>query len=321
MNLKVLRLNENRHLETSSATAFFASYDEDESIYWLDIEQPEQGALADFLSPFRLHPLILEGCLDPTASSRIAPYEQALFIKLPTQIGWDNLDHSFLSIICLSQTIITVHELSVPALENIAAEFSAAVRFHCSSTSAVLYQVLDRLIDEDTGFALEARLNIDLLEEAIDQETDSVQIDQILDFKRRAARLAATFEDQRHCVTALQTVESEVLDVSDFREYFRDSLTNLEYALRSVGRHHAHLAELHQHYLLTLQDQTNKRLRLLTILSAIFMPLTLIAGIYGMNFRYMPELEWFYGYPFIITLMFILAAVSLWIFYWKGWFK
>jgi len=108
--------------------------------------------------------------------------------------------------------------------------------------------------------------------ETIDQEPESVQIDQILAVKRRGARLSVTFEDQRYCVTALQTVESEVFDITDLREYFRDSLAHLEYALRSVGRQQARLAELHQHYLLTLQEKTNRRLRLLTIISAIFMP-------------------------------------------------
>ena len=112
-----------------------------------------------------------------------------------------------------------------------------------------------------------------------------------------------------------------MFDIRDFREYFHESLAHLEYALRSVGRQEARLAELHQHYLLTLQDKTNKRIRLLTIISAIFMPLTLIAGIYGMNFQNIPELTWSYGYPVVIALMFALAAVLLWMFYRKGWFK
>ncbi len=83
----------------------------------------------------------------------------------------------------------------------------------------------------------------------------------------------------------LQTVEPEVFDITDLREYFRDSLANLESAIRSAGRPEAHLSELRQYYQITLQEKTNKRLRLLTILSAVFMPLSLIAGIYGMNFR------------------------------------
>jgi len=206
-------------------------------------------------------------------------------------------------------------------MESIAREFSGAVRFHTLSTSAVLYQMLDHLIDEDTDFVLEASREIESLEEAIDENPTSVHIDEILALKRRIARLSITFEEQRHCVTTLQTVESEVFDITNLREYFHDSLAHLEYALRSVNRQQTRLAELHQHYLLTLQDKTNKRLRLLTIISAIFMPLTLIAGIYGMNFRYMPELTWSYGYPLVIAAMLALTVILLLIFYMKEWFK
>jgi len=321
MDLKVFHLNENRYLEPSSVSTIFASHLDGESLHWFDIAQPDPAALTEFLSPLQLHPLVLEGCLDMEAGSRIAPYERALFIKLPTQLAWDSPNQSFLSIICLPSSIITIHESSVPALESIAREFSSAVRFHTLSTSAILYQILDRLIDEDMAFVLEARRTIESLEEAIDLDPKSVQIEQILVIKQLISRLSITFEDQRHCVAALQTAESEVFDIRDFREYFRDSLSHLEYALRSVGRQQARLAEIHQHYLLTLQDKTNKRIKLLTIISAIFMPLTLITGIYGMNFRYMPELKWPYSYPLVIAVMIALAGALLWIFYRKGWFK
>lgn len=321
MNLQVFRLNANKYLETSSVEAFLDAYTDGESLYWVDIAKPDQANLSKFLLPIRLHPLVLEGCLDLSAGSRIAPYKHSLFIKLPTQLSWDNPLHSFLSIICLPQAIITIHESPIPILEDIKREFSTAVRLHTLSTSAILYQIFDRLIDEDMAFALESRRTIDSLEEAIDQEAESIKIDQILALKRKVSHLSIILEDQGHCINALQTIESEVFDIQDLHEYFRDSLAHLDYTLRSVGRQEAHLSELHQHYLLTLQDRTNKRIKLLTILSAVFMPLTLIAGIYGMNFRHMPELTWSFGYPVVIAVMIALASGLLWIFYRRGWFK
>ena len=321
MEVKVFCLNDKKHLETSTVKAFFASITEGKSLYWVDIVRPDSSRLEEFMSPLRLYPQIMEEYRDPAAGSHIAPYEQTLFIKLPIQLGWDNLNRYHLSIICLDRAIITIHESSVSMLENIAKEFSAAVRFHSMSTSVILYQILDRLIDENMAFVLEGRRQIESLDEALDQEPDAVQIDQILAIKPYVARLSITIEDQRHCITALQNVESEAFDITEFREYFRDSLAHLEYALRSVGRQQLQLAELHQHYLISLQDKTNKRIRLLTILSAVFMPLTLIAGIYGMNFRYMPEISWHFGYPLVIVMMLVLAGGLLSVFYRKGWFK
>ena len=321
MDLKVFQLNENRYLEPATASILPASHGDGENIHWFDINQPAAAALTEFLSPLQLHPLILEGCLDIETASRIAPYGQALFIKLPVQLAWDSPNHLFLSIICLPASIITIHESAIPALDDIENEFSSAVRFRNLSTSAILYQILDHLIDEDMAFALEVRRTIESLEEAIDLDPESVQIEQILVVKRLVSRLSMTFEDQWHCVAALQTAESEVFDIQDFREYFRDSLSHLEYVLRSAGRQQARLTEIHQHYLLTLQDKTNKRINLIAIISAIFMPLTLITGIYGMNFRSMPELKWDYAYPLVITLMVLIAVVLLFIFQQKGWFR
>lgn len=320
MVLKTFLLNENRHLEPSSIEAFLASR-EDGKPYWVDITAPGLADLEGLFSSFDVHPLILETCLDATAGYRIAPYKHSLFIRMPTQLVWDNTEQSFLSIICLPSAIITIHETPIPTLHAIARDFSTAVRFHTKSTSSILYQIIDRLTDEDMAFALDARNEIESLEEAIDRDEDSAQIDRILLLKRRIAHLSTTFEDQRYCITALQTVESEVFDVKYLHEYFRDSLANIDHALRLIGHHQKRLAELHQHSLLTLQDRANKRLRLLTIISAIFMPLSLIAGIYGMNFRYMPELTWTYGYPLVIIVMVALAIGLLWLFYRKGWFK
>jgi len=321
MEEKVFCLTDKKYLKRSTVEAFFASITENKSLYWVDIVQPDLPRLEKFMSPLRLHPQIMEEYRDPAAGSHIAPYEQTLFIKLPIQLGWYNLNRYHLSIICLPRAIITIHESPVFMLENIAKEFSAAMRFHSRSTSAILYQILDHLIDENMAFILEARRQIESLDEALDQEAHPVQIVQIRALKPYVARLSITIEDQRHCVTALQTVESEAFDITEFREYFRDSLAHLEYALRSVGRQQAHLSELHQHYLISLQDKTNKRIRLLTILSAVFMPLTLIAGIYGMNFRYMPEIAWRFGYPLVIVVMLLLAGGLLWMFYRKGWLK
>ena len=78
---------------------------------------------------------------------------------------------------------------------------------------------------------------------------------------------------------------------------------------------------LHRHYQLTLQETTNNCLRLLTVLSAVFLPLTLLAGIYGMNFEYMPELDDRYAYPLVLGAMLVIGAGMLGFFYLKGWFE
>ena len=321
MNLRVFLLNESKHLEPSSQTAFFESFQDGKSYYWIDVEDPDPASLKKFLERLGLHSLIMEECIEPARISRVDLYLQSLFIKFSVQLAWDTPGQPFFSIICIPQAVITIHEKPNSTIENIAEEYSSAARFHSFTTAAIVYQIFDRLIDKDMAFVLESRRDIESLEEAMDKAPDSAQIDRTLTLKQRISHLSIICDDQRYCVAALQSIESDLFDLSDLSEYFRDSLANLEYAIRSAGRQEAHLSELRQHYQLTLQEKTNKRLKLLTILSAVFMPLSLIAGIYGMNFRYMPELIWKYSYPVLIFIMIAVAVLLLWIFYRKGWFK
>ncbi len=320
MNLTVYRLKENGLLEEVGGT-FRPGRPGAEFPCWIRVQKPERGELEQFLAPFHLHPLVLEGCLEPARNSRIVPFEQSLFLEFPTQSAWDDSRPAFLSMVCLAQALITIEEEPIPVVAEIAADYAGDMRLHGATATALVYQVLDRLIDHDLVFAVEARRQVDRVEARFDEDSDSLAVAEILALKRRVAHLSITCEDQVHCLAALQTAESRVFRIGPLREYFRDAMGHLDHALRSIARLETRLAELHQHYLLTLQDRAESRLRLLTIVSAIFLPLSLITGIYGMNFRNMPELGWTLGYPTVLAVMVIIAWVMLWVFHTKGWFR
>ena len=320
MNVNAYRIGDGNGLERVEPDQAAKGLSDATSCLWIDIEQPSVDGLRDLLAPLDLHPLVFESCLEPAASPPLAPYKKCLFIRVPVQQGRDHPDIGFLCVIGLSNAIVTVHASPAPALAKLADDFSTTMRFHVAGAPTVLYHIVDRLIDEDMAFALAARRRIEALAEKLENGSSSILIDELRALKRLIEHLADTFEDQRFSVTSLQTVEMDLFDISKLHMHFRDSLAHLEYALTSVDRQQTHLAELHQHHLLNLQDRTNRRLKVLTILSAIFMPLTLIAGIYGMNFRHMPELNWVYAYPTVLIAMLIVAGLLLWNFLRRGWF-
>ena len=88
----------------------------------------------------------------------------------------------------------------------------------------------------------------------------------------------------------------------------------------SLDQTEKRLNSLNDHYDLLIQNKSNKRLNFLTIIQAIFVPLTLLAGIYGMNFAFMPELNFRYGYFIFLGIMVVIALVFLRYFYKHGWF-
>jgi Mg2+ and Co2+ transporter CorA len=103
-------------------------------------------------------------------------------------------------------------------------------------------------------------------------------------------------------------------------DYYQTLLTNSRYLDPFTNRLDERVKDLNSQFTLYVQEKTNRKLAVLTVISAIFLPLTLIAGIYGMNYSDMPELGWKYGYPAVLLLMGAVAGGLMWVFKRRGWF-
>ena len=321
MDVGVRRIHPDKRSEISSFEEFLRHRQESEDTFWIDITAPSSAELNELLSPLELHPLILERCVDAAASSGLLHVGNCVLVQLALQVNWDDPERRLISIVCLQRSIVTVHAERLSPLETLPEDLPALLGHHRLSTSAILYVMLDRVIDGSMELGLAARREVDELETAMQAEIESEQIGgTILALKRMAAHLEITLEEQHRCLTALLAMETEAFSAEGVRHYFRDAISHLEHSLRYVQGIEARLAELHQRYLLVLQGRTNDRLKILTILSAVFMPLTLITGIYGMNFHNMPEIDLPYGYPVTLVVMLGLAGGLLWFFYRRGWF-
>jgi len=117
----------------------------------------------------------------------------------------------------------------------------------------------------------------------------------------------------------LRIVHTPYLDLSSLAETFDLISRNTSFADRTVDRLEKHLADQQQRYDTNQQEKTNKRLAVLTVISAIFLPLTLLAGIYGMNFDVMPELHLLYAYPITLGVMALIAVGLYRYFRSNGW--
>ena len=108
---------------------------------------------------------------------------------------------------------------------------------------------------------------------------------------------------------------------SDAKEMLSRIVMSIEHLQRVLERADDKLETLYHKYLYNLQNLTTSRINTLTIIQSIFVPMTFIAGLYGMNFTYMPELNWESGYIFALSLMGLIAGIEIYIFYRNGWFK
>ncbi len=319
MSVRTFRLTSKRSLEECPRD--HALDGDQQSVCWIDIHQTPTKAMAELLHSIEMHPLAVEACLDGTPAARLSAFGDALFMGLPIHSAWDSPRRSHLLVVCLPGMLVTIHEAEIPALTHVFDQYTGGMRFHGDSTSAILYQIIDHIIDENLAFTLQTRDAINRVDELLDDESSDELTEQVRPLKRQLARLSAAFEDQLYCIGSLQTIESESFHVEGLQDYFRDAVSLLDHASRVITRQVGHLNAIQQEYQLKLQTKTNDRLRLLTIVSTIFIPLTLITGIYGMNFEYMPDLAWRYAYFSTLGLMVILAFAMLYGFYRAGWFR
>lgn len=291
----------------------------DDGELWVDIEAAQPEDFRQLLEQLPLHPLILEDCIDPHRSSRFSTFDHSLHFEFP--VSATHTSDAYLSVICVPGMLITIRTTRIPEIEELLERLDDQALLSEGTKAALLYTILDTLGDSLVEAAREARSQIRELSLAMDRSARAVEIDEIIAIKRQLQDIATIAEEQLFCIRSLVPVETNALAIANQRDYFRDAVRNYETALRLINRYESRTIELHQQYMLALQMRTESRIRILTILSAICMPLTLIAGVYGMNFTEMPELNSEFGYPLTIAVMFAIATGQLVFFYKRGWFR
>lgn len=134
--------------------------------------------------------------------------------------------------------------------------------------------------------------------------------------------MATIYFEHQVLFAGLEFARSRAISTESCVDLFRQGARAIRSIREGIERVQRRLEELQQQHLTNQQAQTDSRGRVPTIVSAIFLPLSLIAGIYGMNFDNMPELHASYAYFFfVLVLMVVLAVGMIWFFYWKGWFR
>ena len=242
-------------------------------------------------------------------------------MNIPLQHNWDTEVKLIASFICIPGALIILNEHNLPFGKNLINQLKTIVVLSEQSTAAFLYYSLEKYISHIVGFVSYGRREITKLRYDVEQKNIDNIISVIQKLGSRLTKLDGTLDDLHLALNGLLGSNSPALKIIPVQEYFRDLISQIEYGIRRTERMGNELEAVHKDHLLKLQDKTNRRLGILTIITVIFIPLTLIAGIFGMNFEFMPILSWKYGYPVILLIMGLIAVLCLFYFYKKGWFR
>lgn len=316
MKLNAFRIDEQCQLEAISASELTPAWLEDSIPRWIDIDAASPDELRALLTPLELHPVLLDNCLEPPQGPRVATYKRAVHVDFPYFSGEQARTRTYLCMVCLPTSLITIRY--GPASDS--ARLVDEEPLIESSVSALVYVILRRLALQGLPEWHDIRDRVARLSRRIDDKPNALEFGDILDSKERVDRLTLMCEDQLHCVSLLRSAESQLSPANRLREHFRDMADDLRNAQLGITRLGTQVQDLRQQYALASQDMTNKRLNFLAIMSAVYLPATLVSGIFGMNFDNMPALHMRYGYFVALAAMLLLVIGQLIFFRNRGWF-
>jgi magnesium transporter len=288
-------------------------------VRWVRIVGPSQHELQEALRALGLPDAVLEALHGGDVRSRVVTHNHTLLMALPVLASVE-VRVLMLWAACTPTALITAEEEALPAIDRVVTERCGAAPSGLTLLGLFI-EVLEAAASNAGPAYLSLRRKLDEFADAVENNPLEVPPDALLAMGRQVAQLAMLCEDQIHGLMELQRCHSYVPPSDCSRDSLRDLVSDAGRVLKLLARMESRLHDLRQHQLHCLQDSTNRRLNMLAILSAIYLPATLIAGIYGMNFEHIPITQVPYGYFVVLSIMLLVVLGQLWFFHRHGWFK
>ncbi len=307
-------------------------YLDQDTVSWIDVQGLGDLDLLQRLgNVFQLHPLILEDIVNIPQRSKVETYDNQLVIIthmvffLPKQRRFISEQVSF---ILGEHYLLTVQEKPYndcfePIRQRIQLNKGNIRRM---GPDYLAYSLLDAIID---GFFPVLEAYGDYLEEIEDQVVDKPRqrtLQRIYKIKRELSNLRRLIWLQRDAISILIRDSDSLID-SSLHIYLRDCYDHAVQLLDVVESFREACSGLMDIYLSSVSNRMNEVMKTLTVISTIFIPLTFISGLYGMNFNpaasplNMPELSWYWGYPTALLVMTLIAGGLVYFFWRRGWFQ
>lgn len=300
-----------------------ATFLQDPSKKWVTIQGiHDVDTLQKMAEVFGLHPLVVEDIVNTEHRTKIEDYGAYVFMILKVvnhKNAGGTLTVEQVSLVLGENFVLCVLEGTdnpfVVLEERLAKDHSRLRQLGCDYLA---YAHIDTLIDH--YFPLLERLGeeIDELEESLVERTDREGLTRLHYLKRNMLHVRKAVWPLREVLSHLERGDSKLIQPST-HVYIRDAYDHVVQIIETTETYREMLGEMMDMYLSSLSNKLNETMKVLTVIATIFIPLTFIVGIYGMNFRVMPELEWPWGYPAIMGLMLLLALGMLWYFRKKEW--
>jgi magnesium transporter len=295
---------------------------DENAVCWIDVQGlGDESVLRALAETFGIHPLALEDVVNVPQRPKVECYEN--HVLCITRMARPGEDHSIadeqVSLFVGRNYVLTFQERYGDVLDPVRNRIrQGGPIFRSSGPGYLAYALLDAVIDgyypimEDFGEHLES------LEDQIVAEPRAPILQEIHRVKRELLAIRRAIWPQREAVNTLIRDENALFS-DTVRVYLRDCYDHCVQIMDVVETYRELAGGLMDVYLSSIGNRQNEVMKVLTIMASIFIPLTFMAGVYGMNFEHMPELRVAWGYPMLLAAMVVVAIGMTLYFYRKGW--
>jgi magnesium transporter len=293
---------------------------------------------------YNIHPLTIEDILNTEQQPKVEIFDNYKFLSIKAIRREKEFHHnqkkrknSFLffkkeeekideflidqvSIIIMENTLITFQETPGDSFDGVGEKILAGVgNVRKTGMDYLAYEIIDAVVDEYFLALDHLEDDIEDFEDRATKTSDDTFIQEIQDTKKYLLQIKRAISPSRENITIMLR-QNKFFLTDELKPFVQDLLENLHNAENTVEHYREWLSNIMDVNLSVLSHQTNKVMKVLAIISTIFIPLTFIVGIYGMNFDYMPELRRVWGYPLVLSCMGLIAMTMIMIFKFKRWF-
>lgn len=320
MIVSAYQIDDDRLTPLASETASEA-YARGTARVWVDVSDPEPAALELWLGEFGIDDLARRLCLEAGDRTGFYPLRDTIVLVLPVLLEEEAEGQvAHMTIVRRDRLLLTVCRDGALDARRLAANRESDAWLPERTLSGVLAAALIDQSLECVQCSERIRNAVWAAEDRMDREPGSVEVDEIGELRADVLRLQTVVSGQLLALESLSVAEKTLVKTEDARDYLNCARVNLKAADGSLTWLDERVGALRADYQMHAQDGTNRRLNMLTILSTIFLPMTFLTGIWGMNFEPMPELKVPYGYPIGLGLIALVGTGMYRYFRKTGWF-
>jgi magnesium transporter len=293
------------------------------SVSWINVDGIHDGEVINaFSENFGLHPLVVEDILHTGQRPKIEDYGEYIFIVF-TMLQYDEERRDIIgeqvSLILSDHIVLSFQERPGDIFDLIRERIrNGKGRIRKMGTDYLAYSLVDAVVDHYFVILEKTGERIEELEESLTTNAKPETMQEIHRLKREMLYLRKSIWPLRESISGLEKSESALIKKATLK-YLRDVYDHTIQIIDTVETFRDMLSGMHDTYLTSISNRMNEIMKVLTIIATIFIPLTFVAGIYGMNFKFMPELDWRWGYPALWLVVVTIVVIMIIFFKRKKW--